>query len=202
MWGGPPGTEADAHVGLTFGGAGSGDPARTMAPAPPSSERELSRHLQDPRIQRAGDLSEGRRPVHGVDARRTGQKAGERDAGAEAVGHVEGFGANLKSVTFVNWELPGDSRIPSEEAGAGNIVAARSTECTRRGRSESLRIDPTTRTWVGAQRIRQYLDWPLVPAIAVQSDIGRQVSRNPICRRVMEDLREFPVRQQPRRPQV
>ncbi len=62
------------------------------------SERKLKRHLEDPRIERAGDLAEGRRTESSVDARSTSRKEGQRDAGAEAVAKVESLGAELQSV--------------------------------------------------------------------------------------------------------
>ena len=100
-------------------------------------------------------------------------QAGKRDAGAEAVGQVESLGPKLKPVSFANWKLPGERHIESEEMRARNVVAAQTAERAWRGGGEGLRINPADcGPGVGAQRIGQYLNRPLVPGVAVQSYVG------------------------------
>ena len=71
--------------------------------------------MHDARIERAGDLAEGRRTEDSADARAAGRQARGarrlRDAGAEAVGQVEGLGTELDSVILVDAKLLGERQI-------------------------------------------------------------------------------------------
>src|SRR6266536_3766570 len=58
------------------------------------------------------------------------------------VQHVEEFRPELYSEPFVDWEIFSHSKVPGEQARAGEDVAAGVAEAAKRRRHEARRIEP------------------------------------------------------------
>ena len=147
-------------------------------------------------------MPESGRTERGVDARCASRQRGQCNPGAEAVGQVKGITTDLQRVSFFDSKVPLKRGIEPEIMRAWDIVAAQTAERARRGAGECGRINPATRARVGAQRIRQYLNRPFVPAIAVQRYVSGEVGRNPVRGFEAVNRRDLPIREQPGGPGV
>ena len=145
---------------------------------------KLERELQDARIERAGDLAEGRRTDGKTETRGARRRTGQRNARAESCSsRWKSFRTKLQGLTFADAKRPRDRRIDLEKRRTGNVhrvfyQRALSVPGAGVANAAGLIQQAGGRTRVGAQRGCQHLNGTLNRLAAESAVSDTSVDKN------------------------
>ena len=126
-------------------------------------ENKLQRHLHDPPIRGAQDLTKLRAVAVSIGTPDCRHDSLEwRGTVVRVVRHVEGFGANLERLFLSDCERARQTHIENNASRALNISRPSVPVCAWRRLIKGRRIQPAVYTFVWQIGIGQYLIWSLV----------------------------------------